>query len=321
MEKMLQQSVDHFPPALRLLEKRRELADADQSLREHREEFQARMAVLRQRQAELEQQEQALKESLARSDKFLQEVEARRSRALQRAARERHLAGHREAEALRLRDQLEELHREHAQLQRRLQRLEPCARLLEKALEHLPEFQEVSELVARFDGLADTQAALRLTARERLAELNAARAQLQRLRDAWQNELLGQGQRRAQLQERLEAARERTLQWESKWIQIQNTAAAKTLLLGRTRMAALNLFQAVCQHQRQPPTLDVEDTEGQLEHVKLFILGLAATLARVAQAEVQPLLAGPNPGSLGPPAPQQRALLHCPRRSAKVYSK
>lgn len=67
--------------------------------------------------------------------------------------------------------------------------------------------------MARFDGLADTQAALRLTARERLAELNAARAQLQRLRDAWQNELLGQGQRRAQLQERLEAARERTLQW------------------------------------------------------------------------------------------------------------
>lgn len=40
---------------------------------------------------------------------------------------------------MRLRDQLEELHREHAQLQRRLQRLEPCARLLEKALEHLPE--------------------------------------------------------------------------------------------------------------------------------------------------------------------------------------
>lgn len=36
------------------------------------QEFQVRMAVLRQRQAELEQQEQALKESLARSDKFLQ---------------------------------------------------------------------------------------------------------------------------------------------------------------------------------------------------------------------------------------------------------
>lgn len=72
---------------------------------------------------------------------------------------------------------------------------------------------------------------------------------------------------------------------ESKWIQIQNTAAEKTLLLGRTRMAALNLFQLVCQHQRRPPDLDIEDTEGQLEQVKLFILDLSTMLARLRQAE------------------------------------
>uniref|UniRef100_A0A2K5II70 DUF4200 domain-containing protein n=1 Tax=Colobus angolensis palliatus TaxID=336983 RepID=A0A2K5II70_COLAP len=91
--------------------------------------------------------------------------------------------------------------------------------------------------------------------------------------------------RRAQLQERLEAARERTLHWESKWIQIQNTAAEKTLLLGRCRMAVLNLFQLVCQHQGQPPTLDIEDTEGQLEQVKLFMQDLSAMLAGLGQAE------------------------------------
>lgn len=67
--------------------------------------------------------------------------------------------------------------------------------------------------MARFDALADTQAALRLTERERLRELEEARAQLQRLRDTWQDELLRQGQRRAQLLDRLEAARERTLHW------------------------------------------------------------------------------------------------------------
>lgn len=55
---------------------------------------------------------------------------------------------------------------------------------------------------------------------------------------------------------------------ESKWIQIQNTAAEKTLLLGRTRMAVLNMYHLVCQHQRRPPALDVEDTEGQLEQVR-----------------------------------------------------
>lgn len=55
---------------------------------------------------------------------------------------------------------------------------------------------------------------------------------------------------------------------ESKWIQIQNTAAEKTLVLGRSRMAALNLFQLVCQHKAQPPALAIEDTEGQLEQVR-----------------------------------------------------
>lgn len=68
-----------------------------------------------------------------------------------------------------------------------------------------PQFQDVPELVARFDGLADMQTALRLTERQRQAQLEEDRARLQRLRDARQDELLGQSQRRAQLLERLEA--------------------------------------------------------------------------------------------------------------------
>ncbi|XP_019806125.2 cilia- and flagella-associated protein 73 [Tursiops truncatus] len=286
------QNVDHVPPPLlRLLEKRQELVDADQGLQAQKEVFQTIQASLKQRWEQLEQKEQELKGSFVRFEKFLQDAEARRSRALRRAAEERQLAGRREAEALRLRAQLEELQRERARLQRLLWRLEPCARLLGQVLEQLPEFQEVPELVARFDGLADTQATLRLTERQRLAELEEARARLRRLRDTWQDELLRQGQRRAQLLEQLEAARERTLHWvpppggESKYIQIQNTAAEKTLLLGRTRMAALNLFQLVCQHQRRPPALDIEDTEGQLEQVKLFILDLSAMLASLHQAK------------------------------------
>lgn len=50
-------------------------------------------------------------------------------------------------------------------------------------------------------------------------------------------------------------------------------------------MSVLNLYQLVCLRQSQPLTLDVEDTEGQLEEVKLFIMDLSATLASLAQAE------------------------------------
>ncbi|XP_004456214.2 cilia- and flagella-associated protein 73 isoform X2 [Dasypus novemcinctus] len=283
-EKMPEQAVDHFPPVLRLLEKRQELVETDEGLRAQKEAFQDSVAAAQRRWEQLRRKEQELKASFVRFDRFLQDAEARRRRALRRAAEERRGAGRQEAEARRLRAQLAGLLRERARLQSRLERLAPCARLLGHVLERRPEFHEVPELVARFDGLADTLAALRRTERERLAELEAARARLQRLQDAGQDERLRHGQRRAQLQERLEAARERTLRWESQWIHIQNTAAEKTLLLGRARMAALNMFQQVCQHRRQPPTLDIEDTEGQLEQVKLFIQDLSAMLTSLREA-------------------------------------
>uniref|UniRef100_A0A8C5L4L2 DUF4200 domain-containing protein n=1 Tax=Jaculus jaculus TaxID=51337 RepID=A0A8C5L4L2_JACJA len=210
--KPAEQNVVHLPPMLRLLQKRQEVVAADQELRAQKEAFHTRMAALSQRWEQLEQKEQELQGSFMHFDKFLQEAEARRSRAKRRAVEEQMQAGRLEEEARRLRAQLEELRRERARLQRRVQRLEPCARLLERALEQMPE--------------------------------------------------------------------------ESKWTQILNTAAEKTLLLGRTRMAVLNLFQLVRMRQRQPLALDVEDTEGQLEQVKLFILDLSATLASLPQTQL-----------------------------------
>nr|XP_054094916.1 cilia- and flagella-associated protein 73 isoform X1 [Callithrix jacchus] len=136
--KLPEQAEHYFPPVLRLLEKRQELADADQALQAQKQVYHTKMAALKQRWEQLEQKERELKGSFFSFDKFFQDSEARRNRALLRAAEELNQAGRREAEALRLRAQLEELRREHARLQRRLQRLEPCARLLEQALELLP---------------------------------------------------------------------------------------------------------------------------------------------------------------------------------------
>ena len=50
-------------------------------------------------------------------------------------------------EALRLRAQLAELQRKRARLQRGLQRLEPCARLLGQMLELLPEVSALQEVL------------------------------------------------------------------------------------------------------------------------------------------------------------------------------
>lgn len=67
--------------------------------------------------------------------------------------------------------------------------------------------------MARFDGLVDTQMALKLTEHKQQVALNKARAQLQSLQEARQEELLRLGRQRVQLSDQLREARELTLQW------------------------------------------------------------------------------------------------------------
>lgn len=193
-----------------------------------------------------------------------------------------------EADVLRLRAQLKELQLQRAQLRRRVQRLEPCAQILERVRKQLPQFQEVLDMVARFEGLLDTQAVLKLAEIDRHVEVEATRAQLLSLREAKQAELLHLNQQRTRLCEQLEAARELTQQRESKWTEIQNVASEKSLLLGRIRMAVLNLYQLVRMKRGQKQILDMEDIEGQLEEVKLFIMNVSATLASCDQPKAKP---------------------------------
>lgn len=50
------------------------------------------------------------------------------------------------------------------------------------------------------------------------------------------NEILSQNNQLAGLQTRLDVAQSEAVKWESKWTHIKNTAAKKTLELGRIKM-------------------------------------------------------------------------------------
>jgi len=65
------------------------------------------------------------------------------------------------------------------------------------------------------------------------------------------------------------------VKWESKWTHIQNTAAKKTLLLGRVKIATHNLFQLVNKHlKQQAATVPLENTALQLDKIQMFIQDL-----------------------------------------------
>lgn len=74
------------------------------------------------------------------------------------------------------------------------------------------QFQEISDLVARFESLVGTQAALKLMEQKRQVEMEETRAQLLSLQKAKQDEKLRLSQQRTKLCMQLEAARELTQQ-------------------------------------------------------------------------------------------------------------
>ncbi|XP_027718418.1 cilia- and flagella-associated protein 73 isoform X5 [Vombatus ursinus] len=266
--------------AAQLLEKKQEMVEVEEALRAKKEEFQVKMSALKQRRKALEQKEDALKESMVRFDKFLKDTEAKQSRALRRAEEGRQTAAQKEAEAMALRKELEGLIKRKEQLERKLHKYRPFARYLEQVVSQSEEFQEIPELMARFSGLSEAQTILAERQQALHKAVEEARAELLKLVEEKNDEILHQNNRVADLQLRLEE--------ESRWVHIQNTAAQKTLLLGQIKMAALNLFQLVCKQKKEVPALAVEDTEGQLEQVQWHFQDLSATLAKLTKESLDP---------------------------------
>ncbi|XP_056677683.1 cilia- and flagella-associated protein 73 [Monodelphis domestica] len=275
---------NYISHATQLLEKKQEMVEMEETLQAKKEEFKVKMAALKQRREALEQKEGALKESMIRFDKFLKDTEAKQNRALRRAEEERR----KEAEAEALEEELEGLVQKKERLERTMNKYRPFAQYLEQVVAQSEEFQEIPELMARFGGLADIQAILAEREQALHQALEEARLELLRLVEDKNDEVLRQNNRLADLQLRLEEVRTEALQWESRWVHIQNTAAQKTLLLGRIKMAALNLYQKVCKQRKEVPALAMEDTEGQLEQVQLCFQDLSAMLAKSHQGDPRP---------------------------------
>ncbi|XP_044540777.1 cilia- and flagella-associated protein 73 [Gracilinanus agilis] len=300
---------NYISHATQLLEKKQEMVEMEETLQAKKEEFKVKMSALKQRREALEQKEEALKESMIRFDKFLKDTEAKQSRAMRRAEEQRQ----KEAEAQALKEELEGLVQKKEQLEQTLNKYRPFAQYLEQVVaqseevspgrpppcRHSPScvplttrdwsrFQEIPELMARFGGLADIQAILAEREQALHEALEEARLELLKLVEDKNDEILRQNNRLAELQLRLEEVRTEALQWESRWVHIQNTAAQKTLLLGQIKMAALNLYQKVCKQRKEVPELAMEDTEGQLEQVQLYFQDLSAMLAKSQQGDPRP---------------------------------
>ena len=146
-----------------------------------------------------------------------------------------------------------------SKLQDKLQRHEIFAVFMQKVLDSSEEFSEVREIIDRYSTLVATHLDLLEREQQNQDASEQEKARLVRFTEEKNNQILHYNNQLgtlwiyfytfliavflAQLQTRLDKAQSNAVKWESKWTHIQNTAAKKTLLLGRIKIATHNLYQ------------------------------------------------------------------------------
>ncbi|XP_038060781.1 coiled-coil domain-containing protein 42 homolog [Patiria miniata] len=280
--KMPEREDDHLTPATRLLEKRREMSEVEQALGAQKEEFQMKMESLQQRREELERKEFQLKESLLKFDKFLKENDSKRARAIKKAHDERDLRRAKEREILRLLEEKKDLQGSKDKLLGRLNKHKIYHGYLERTLEAAEEFHEIREIIARYETLVATHTDLLDKSHKTQDAVEREKASLVKFTEEKNNEILHYNNKLAKLQTRLDRAQSEAVKWESQWTHIKNTAAKKTLLLGRIKMATHNLFQLVNKHLKQQTV--AEDTADQLNRIQMFIMDLTQITTEIKRA-------------------------------------
>ncbi|XP_067928968.1 coiled-coil domain-containing protein 42 homolog [Watersipora subatra] len=284
--KMPEREDDHLTPATRLLEKRREMQEVEQALAAQKEEFQMKMESLQQRREELERKEYSLKEHLLKFDHFLKENDAKRTRAMKKASEENDLKKVKEREIYRLKDESDAYLVAREDVRAKLDKLVVYQKYLEKVIESAEEFHEIREILSRHDTLTSTYQDLLDRDHLNQEKVEKEKSRLSKYTEDKNNEILGYNNQLSGLQTRFDKAQSKAAFWESKWTHIKNTAASKTLELGKIKMATHNLYLLVMNRQRGGVGETVEETADQLDKIQVFIQDLNKITEEIKRSDV-----------------------------------
>ncbi|KAF4040726.1 hypothetical protein GN244_ATG07077 [Phytophthora infestans] len=237
-------TLDHVSPATRLLEKRRQMFEVQEALDAQKEEFSRREDAFHRREEALRKKDLELQESLIKFNKFLQENESKRNRAVKRASDEVKQRMSKEQEVARLQTQLTALQRESDALGAQVRHHLKYTRYLELVQEAVPEdYPEVSDLVNRYHTLRETNRDLSRNQITHEEESESKRLELAAFQKERANEILTFNNRIAALQRALEREELLGVRLQHETDATLRATTQKTLALGQIIMAIGNLLQ------------------------------------------------------------------------------
>ncbi|CAM9653917.1 unnamed protein product, partial [Phaeothamnion confervicola] len=237
-------ALDHVSPATRLLEKRRQMFEVQEALEAQKEEFARREEAFHRRQDALRQKDLELQESLIKFNKFLQENESKRNRAVKRAADERKQREQKEAEIQKLRKQYAEKVDEETGLKNDLGRLRRYHDYLTQVAEAAAEdYPEVQDLLNRFRTLKDAN-------RDLTAAQTSDEAAAERLREEFAayskeraNDALNENNEVATLRKRLDGGGRAVFVLQSELDAKTRAASDRMLEMGQVLGAVANILE------------------------------------------------------------------------------
>ncbi|XP_068422763.1 coiled-coil domain-containing protein 42 homolog isoform X2 [Clinocottus analis] len=201
------------------------------------------------------------------SNMFLKEQET--DQAAEKAQKER-------KEVLCLDAKLESLKLEHAKVmgrkqtkQRQIQRHSAYQDLLERTV-RMTKFNDVQDLTDHIENLLYFQDHFCEREDKAHEHVDQLKKSLLTLQDNHHLQQLQDNYQLSKLQAKMEKTRCETVSLERKWNLIEETAAKKTLFLGKIKIATFNLYEMANEIEADKP-VDMNETYKQLDKVKMFI--------------------------------------------------
>lgn len=259
-----------------LLKKEVEVEKVQENLDIKRKQFAERMETCRAKEEELKKKQMQIRERVGKFEKFIQENDAKRRRAIQKYQTELKLKEAKKAESDILANELDTLRSKKMALESKLAKYSIYEKYLLRVLDRLPEdYLEMSDsmlmgVMMRFRTLSSTNQTLVQMLSDKADQLEKEQQQLQDMNLEHTQCLLLKNSKLATLQEQLEDAIQRNAKLDQQLIDRKATFRQQSETLGQIKLAIDNISEKCIRRHATP--LDSQDFDGKLKVIEEHII-------------------------------------------------
>lgn len=257
-----------------LLQKKKKMQEVQQELDRKKIEYEQRMRKCKEKETELAEKQEKIRESVIRFEKFVKENDAKRTRAMKREKDEISSRKQKESEILGLKKTLQDNTKLKHKLMRMVEKLSVYETYLESVLEPSDEFEEVANVLKRHETLTATNQDLRKIVMQGNHDMEEMRAMVAVFTKEKENEILVATSNIAGHQKSAESVRNDNSKVEQELMFRDNSYNDRKRRLGECKMAIANIYQR-CKKGNVPHE-DMNDFARLLDYIKNRTLDLGA---------------------------------------------